>query len=150
MNTAKEINEFFSAGKIAFAGVSGNPKKFSNMAFRELTKKGFELVPVNPNQAEIEGARCYDCVASLPEGVDSVLIMTPKDQTPKVIREIGSKGIKNVWIQQGAHSEEAENLAKELGMNLVNNKCIMMYSTPVKGIHRFHRTIVKLFGGLPA
>ena len=150
MNTSKEINDFLSSGKIAFVGLSSNPKKFSNMVHKELSAKGFDFVPVNPNQKEINGVKCYGSIATLPEGLSSALVMTSKETTPSVIREIGKKGIKNVWIQQGAHSPEAEKLAKELNLGLVYNKCIMMYAAPVKGVHRFHRTILKLFGRLSA
>lgn len=150
MNTKKEIDDFFNGGRIAFIGLSGNPKKFSNMVFKELSQKGIEFVPVNPKMTELDGVKCYENVASLPDDVKSALIMTPKSQTPQVLREIGEKGLKNIWIQQGAHSAESHKVASELDINLVHNKCIMMYAGPVKGVHKFHRAIIKLFGRLSA
>jgi uncharacterized protein len=148
MVTAKQIDEFLSAKQIAMAGVSRNPKKFGYVAFKELREKGLELIPVNPNATEINGIKAYNSVATLPEGVESLLVMTPKPQTAAVVKEARAKGIKNIWIQQMSDTPEALRELEGSGINVITKECIMMFQNPT-GIHKFHRSILSLFGRLP-
>jgi len=148
MVTAKQIDGFLSAKQIAMAGVSRNPKKFGYVAFKELREKGLELIPVNPNASEINGIKAYNSVAALPEGVESLLVMTPKPQTAAVVKEARAKGIKNIWIQQMSDTPEALKELEGSGINVITKECIMMFQNPT-GIHKFHRSILSLFGRLP-
>ncbi len=148
MITKVQIDQFFSS-PVALAGVSRNPKKFGYMAFQTMLEKNrYDLYPVNPNAGEIAGKKCYPDVASLPSQVQSILIMTGKQQTAEVVKQALAKGLKNIWLQQGSENPEALKFAREAGVNLIHGKCIMMFAEP-RGIHKFHRSIVKFFGGLP-
>lgn len=145
----QQIDDFFKRRLIAVAGVSRNPKKFGYEVFKELRGKGYEVLPVNPNTDEIAGVKCYKNVASLPEQVDSMLIVTPKDQTDDLLREGINKGIKNIWVQQMSNTSETLKIAEEYEKEIIFGKCIFMFAEPVKSFHRFHRSLVKIFGGLP-
>ncbi len=59
------------------------------------------------------------------------------------------KGIRNIWIQQRSDTGEALELLKDTDVNLIHNQCILMYAGPVKGPHKFHRFINKVFGKYP-
>jgi uncharacterized protein len=148
MATKQQIEEFLAAKTIAMAGVSRNPKKFGYVAFKELREKGLELIPVNPGATEINGIKAYNSVTSLPEGVGSLLIMTPKSQTAAVVKEARQKGIKNIWIQQMSDTPEALRELEGADVNLITSQCIMMFHQP-SGIHKFHRSIKNFFGLLP-
>jgi predicted CoA-binding protein len=150
MNTRSEINTFLNKKSFALVGMSANPKKFSRMVYKELTAKGYEILPVNPKLDEIDGVTVYKSIADLPDSVDSALIMTPKKITPEITKEVSDRGIKNIWIQQGAHSSESEKVASELKGTIVHNKCVMMFADPVKGVHKFHRVLARIFGRMPA
>lgn len=145
----QQIDDFFEGEQIAIAGVSRSPKKFGHEVFKELKDKGYEVLPINPNADAIAGIKCYKNVESLPEQVDSMLIVTPKDQTNDLLREGIKKGIKNIWVQQMSNTEETLNIAEEYEKEIIYGKCIFMFAEPVKSIHKFHRNLVKLFGGLP-
>jgi predicted CoA-binding protein len=145
----QQIDDFFKGKQIAIAGVSRNPKKFGYTVFKELSSKGYEILPVNPNAEEIEGVRCYKDIASLPDHVESMLIITPKEQTDALLREGINKGIKNIWVQQMSNTQETLRIAEEYHKEIIFGKCIFMFSEPVASIHKFHRSLVKLFGGLP-
>jgi uncharacterized protein len=114
-----------------------------------LRNKNFKVYPINPNTEEIDGEKCYSSVSSLPQGVESILITTPKRQTDMILREAINKGIKNIWVQQMSESKDTLNIAKENNIDIIHHKCIFMYSSPVHGIHKFHRTIMKIFGQIP-
>jgi len=148
MTTKHQIDQFLNSGTIAMAGVSRNPKKFGRVAYEELTRKGMTLIPVNPNMDSINGTPCYASISQLPEEVRSLLIMTKKDQTAKVLQEALEKGISNIWIQQASDTPEALALAKGTAINLVTKECIRMHYKP-DSFHKFHRNLKKFFGRLP-
>lgn len=149
MTTLNEIQKFLEPKKLAIAGVSRNPKKFGGSIFTELKNKGFDLYPINPNADEIQGVKCYKSISELPGDVKHLHIITPKNKTASVVSEAVSKGIEMIWIQQSSDTPEAIEVAKAANIPLISHKCIMMFSDPVNSIHRFHRSIVKFFGGYP-
>jgi predicted CoA-binding protein len=93
--------------------------------------------------------KCYRDVASLPAGVESLAIITKKDKTESLVDAAIARGIKNVWIQQMSETPAAIDKATKAGINLIYKKCLFMFSEPVSGMHKFHRSIKKLFGSLP-
>jgi len=148
MASLRQIEEFVASTPIAMAGVSRNPKKFGQAAFRELKEKGMDIIPVNPFAEEILGVRTYKDICSLPSEVRGLIIMTQKDQTAGVVREARDKGIKNIWIQQMADSKEALKDLEGSGINYITGECILMHYNP-KGIHKFHKALRKFFGLFP-
>lgn len=148
MATLKQIENFLGAEPIAMAGVSRNPKKFGFTAFRELKEKGMNIIPVNPHADLIHGVKAFPDVKSLPGEVKSLLIMTRKGETAGIVKAAKEKGIKNIWIQQMSESEEALRELEGTDINYIHGKCIMMFYKP-NSIHKFHGTLVKLFGRWP-
>jgi uncharacterized protein len=149
MNSLAEVKDFVAQKTLAMVGLSRDEKAFSANIFKELTTKGYKLLAVNPNATSIGGRPCYPTIASLPEKVGGVLIVTSAAQTEKVVREAADQGITRVWIQQGANTPAAEKLCRERGLSAVSGKCIMMFAEPVNSIHSAHRWFSKVFGQLP-
>lgn len=148
MNTLNKINQFLEAQPIAVVGVSRNPKKFGYAAYKELREKGMKVIPVNPEANEIMGEKAYNNVASLPQDVKGILVMTKKEITASVVKEAKERGIKEIWIQQHSDSKEALNELKDTDINYVTGECILMYYKP-HSFHKFHRALKKLFGSFP-
>jgi len=140
------IQDFISGKRIAVVGVSRDDKKFGNMAFTELAARGYQVFPVHPAAQEIAGARCYPNLTALRGQVDGALVVVPSEQAASVLREAALIGLKNVWLQQGAESPEVLTLARDLGLNLVAKKCVLMYAPPVRSFHGWHGFFAKLFG----
>jgi predicted CoA-binding protein len=145
----KDISRFLSLGKYAIVGVSRDPKKFGQVMFKDLRKKGMDVVPVNPEADTIDGEKCYRSVSELPQDVRGIIFMTPREATLSAAREVIAHGIKDLWIQQGAETKEIIAELEKEDVNLIHNQCIMMFWKP-SGIHSFHRFLKKIFGGLPA
>jgi len=142
------IDQFVSSKRIAVVGMSRSGKKFGNMAAKELKAKGYEIYPVHPEATEIDGFACSPNLQSLSGKVDAVWIsILPKNVSP-VLEEAAQIGLKNIWLQQGAWSAEVQQTIDQLNLPVVTKKCIMMYAPPVKSVHKFHRTIKGIFGGL--
>lgn len=145
----KDVARFLSLEKYAVAGVSRDPKKFGHVMFKDLRKKGMDVVPVNPKAETIDGVKCFSSVSELPPQIKGLIFMTPKEETLSVAREAIAHGIKDLWIQQGAESKSVIAALENENVNLIHNQCIMMFWKP-SGIHSFHRFLKKIFGGLPA
>jgi predicted CoA-binding protein len=149
MSKKESIQRFLQPKKLAIAGVSANPKKFGYAIFNDLRKKGFDICPVNPKANDIDGVKCYASVSDVPDEYKKLFIVTPKTATNEVLKEASKKGINHVWIQQTANTKESAAIAKENNIDLIEKECIYMFAEPVAGIHKFHRTINKIFGLLP-
>lgn len=142
------IQDFIDGKRIALAGASRSGKKFGNAAYKELVARGYQVYLVHPEAKEIEGEPCYPNLASLKGKVDGILVCLPASQGTLILREAAALGLRNVWLQQGAETPELIALGRELGLNLVHGKCILMYAPPVRSFHLFHRGFVKLIGQL--
>jgi uncharacterized protein len=149
MNTLRDIQDFVQQKTLAIAGLSRNERAFSASAFRELSARGYRLLPVNPNAETIFGLKCYPRVSALPEKVGGVLVFTKPSQTAGVVQDAVSAGVSRIWIQQGAESPEALELCRQPGLAAVSGRCILMFAEPVGALHGVHRWFLKLFGGLP-
>lgn len=142
------IESFISSKKIALVGFSRSGKKFGNMAAKELVKRGYVIYPVHPDVSEIEGMICFPDLKVLNGKTDALLISIPPTKVSPVLQEAAQNGFRKIWLQQGSWSKEVQETADQLGLQVVCKKCILMYAPPVNSIHKFHRTIKSIFGGL--
>jgi predicted CoA-binding protein len=142
------IEGFINSKKIAMVGFSRSGKKFGNVAGKELIKRGYEIFPVHPDAKEIDGITCYPNLTSLDGKAEALLISIPPGNVPPVLEEAARNGMKNIWLQQGSWSKEVQQTIDRLGLPVVSKKCILMYAPPVTSVHKFHRTIVSIFGRL--
>ncbi len=78
-----------------------------------------EVYPVNPNRKEVEGLETFPDLASLPQAVHGISVITRPDVTERIVEQAAELGIKNIWMQPGAESEKAVKRAEELGMNVI-------------------------------
>jgi predicted CoA-binding protein len=142
------IEDFIAGRRIAVVGASRDGRKFGNAASTELAARSYQVVLVHREAKEIAGVPCRPSLAAVRNEVDGVLVAVRPRETPAVLREAAAAGLKNVWLQQGAETHEALALARELGLNLVAKRCVLMYAPPVKGFHGFHRAVAGFFGKL--
>lgn len=147
--TSDLVRGFVAQKRLALAGASRSGKKFGNVILRELKARGYEVVPVHPEAAELEGLACARSLAALEGRVDGLVVVTPPSGAARLVGEAAAAGIRRVWLQQGAGSAEAEKAARETGVSLVHGHCLLMFLDGVHGIHRFHRGLWSLLGKLP-
>ena len=143
-----QIEGFVKSKSIAVIGFSRTGQKFGNMAGKELIKRGYEIFPVHPEVQEMDGVKCYPNLKGLDGKAEALLICIHPTGVSKVLEEADQAGLTKVWLQQGSWSKEVQQTADRLGLQIVSKKCILMYAPPVTSIHKFHRTIVSIFGGL--
>ena len=124
-NTDKQIRDFLSMKKVVVIGMSKNSFKAAHYVPRYLSENGYDITPVNPTTDEILGKKCYHHVSEIEEEIDIVDIFRPSDQVLSVIQEAIKKKPKVIWLQEGIHNFEAEELARKEGINVVFNRCML-------------------------
>jgi predicted CoA-binding protein len=153
------VADFLRPGaRIAVAGVSRNPNQPANAIFRKLRAAGHEVIPVNPNATQLEGAPCYPNLESIPGAIDGVVVVTHPNAAVAVVREYASTRpgdpVKRIWfhrsIGDGSVSQQAidECKAKNIDSVIVGG-CPMMYCEPVDVAHRCMRSILRFFDRVP-
>lgn len=105
--------------RVAIIGASSNRDKFGNKAVRSYLSQGHEVVPINPNEPEVEGLKAYPRISEVPGHLDRALLYVPPAVGVKALDDIAAKGVGEVWVNPGADSPELFDRAKELGLNTV-------------------------------
>lgn len=149
MVSKDSIEMFFSSKNIAVVGVSGTGKGFGYILYHKLRNSGFNVFPVNRNVDNIDGNKCFNSLVELQGKADAVIMVIPHVDSRSVVLEAAEIGVKNIWFQSGAESDELIQLAKSLNMNVIEKECVLMFTEPVGGFHRFHRAVSKLTGKYP-
>lgn len=142
--TRTSISDFINAKRFAIVGVSRNNSKFGNALYRELKTRGKQVVPIHPTLDNFDGDPCFKNLSEALPKPDAVIINIGKDQVKSIIDDAHANQINQIWLQQGSETNEMIQYAKDLNMNVISGKCILMYMEPVSGIHSFHRFIWKL------
>jgi predicted CoA-binding protein len=127
MTEQGQINKFLEGQRFAVVGASSNREKYGNKVLRVYQQNKLEVVPVNPAGGEIEGLAAYPDLASIPGTIDGVSIITPPKVTDGVVQQALALGIKNIWMQPGAESDAAIELAESAGANVIaGGPCILV------------------------
>lgn len=148
MQSRMLIDEFIAQKTIALAGVSRGGKKFGNIVHKSLSKKGYQMLAVHPDADELNSMVSYSSLSKLPAGVENLILVIPPEQTEEIVQQAPSAGIRRIWMQQGSESPKAIEFCQQNSIDLVHGECILMFAEP-KGLHKFHRWIMELFGKIP-
>ena len=124
-HTDDEIRKIYLLKNIAVVGMSKNPDKSAHYVPKYLYEQGYNIIPVNPTAAEILGKKCYSSLLDIPDEIDIVDIFRPSDQVLQVIEESIKIKPKVVWLQEGIHNPEAEEIAEKSGIDVVYNRCML-------------------------
>jgi len=124
-HTDDQIREILSLNKVAVIGMSKNSSKAAHYVPKYLSDNGYDVIPVNPSSDEILGKKCYDSVLDIDEQIDIVDVFRPSDQVLPFVKEAIKKNPKVIWLQEGIHNSEAEELAKSHGIKVIFNRCML-------------------------
>jgi predicted CoA-binding protein len=149
MSTIDEAASAFLANKrIAVTGVSRKPKDHgSNTVYKRLRDRGYDVFAVNPNADEVEGARSYHDLRSIPGGVDAVVIATAPHRAESTMRECAELGIKHVWMHRsygkGSVCREATVYGREHDISVIDGGCPLMFEPVADFGHKVMRVIFR-------
>ena len=104
---------------VAVIGASRNRRKYGNKALRAFEHQGFTVIPINPNEAEVEGHRAYASVLDVPGPIDMATVYVPPHIAVQVMEELAKKGIGEIWLNPGADEPEVVSKARALGLQPV-------------------------------
>jgi predicted CoA-binding protein len=110
--------------RIAMVGLSSNPFRPSHFAAIYLLSEGYDVVPVNPREAEVLGRKSYPSVAAVPGAIDVVDIFREPAAVPAIVEEAIAKQAKVIWMQLGVVHEEAAARARAAGLEVVMDRCM--------------------------
>ena len=147
-------SEFLASKRVAVTGVSRTPSSHgSNVVYKRLRERGYEVFAVNPNADEVEGDRAYPDLRSIPGGVDAVVIGTRPEIAEETMRECAELGIERVWMHRsfgtGSVSEEATAYGRQRGIAVIDGGCPCMFEPTADLGHKAMRWVFTLNGHVP-
>lgn len=147
-------SEFLAEPRVAVTGVSRTPaNNGSNVVYRRLRERGYQVFAVNPNADEVEGDACYHDLKSIPGGVDWVLVGTRPDVAEATVRECGELGISRIWMHRGpgrgSVSKDAAVYGREHGITVIDGGCPCMFDPAADRGHKVMRVLFSLTGNVP-
>jgi hypothetical protein len=113
------------ARTIAVVGLSSNPARPSHGVSAYMQRQGYRIIPVNPRETFVLGEKAYPDLSSVPVPVDIVDIFRRSDQVGPIIDEAIRIGAKAIWMQEGVLDEQAAAKARDAGLAVVMDRCIL-------------------------
>lgn len=124
--TSDEIKDILTSIKtIAMVGLSPNKERASYEVASYLQNEGYRIIPVNPKYKEILGLNSYSSLSDVTEEIDIVDIFRKPSAVADIVDNAILKGAKVIWMQEGIVNNEAAEKAKNAGLKVVMNKCMM-------------------------
>jgi uncharacterized protein len=114
-----------SSRTIAVVGLSSNPMRPSNGVAAYLQRAGYRVIPVNPNESEVLGEKCYARLEDVPEKIDVVDIFRRPECVPEIVESAIRVGAKTVWMQEGVVNQQAAERARAAGLEVVMDRCTL-------------------------
>ena len=121
----EEITQILKMKKVAVIGMSKYEEKAAHFVPKYLLQNGYDVTPVNPTTHEILEKKCYTEITDVPHDVDIVDVFRPSEDVSTIINGVIKKKPKVMWLQEGIHNIEAENLAMNSGIDVVYNRCML-------------------------
>ncbi|MCM0760336.1 CoA-binding protein [Sporomusa sphaeroides DSM 2875] len=110
----------------AVVGATNNKDKFGYKIFKALKEAGYRVYPVNPGVSEILGDTCYPALKDLPVVPEVVNVVVPPKIGEQIMNQCAELGIKNVWLQPGANAASVVTAAANIGLNVVDQNCVLV------------------------
>ena len=104
---------------VAVVGASSDRGKFGNKAVRAFQAQGHRVIPINPNEPQVEGLRTYASVLDVPEAIDMATVYVQPDIALRLLDEFEKKGIPEIWINPGAESDALLTEARRRKLNVI-------------------------------
>lgn len=118
---------------VAVVGLSPNPERQSYRVAKYLQENGYRIIPVNPMATEVLGEKSYPDLLAVPESVEVVDIFRKAEDVPPVVDQAIEIQAKAVWMQEGIINEEAAAKARQAGILVVMDRCMLREHQAITG-----------------
>jgi predicted CoA-binding protein len=112
--------------RIAVIGASSNRGRPSYSVFRYLVQKGFECIPINPNERDVLGVPAFPSLAAAVAETgrfDMVDVFRRSELCLPHAQEAVAAGARILWLQLGVISWDAAKVAHDAGLDVVMDRC---------------------------
>ena len=143
--TKDAATEFLAYKRVAVTGVSSKAAQShgSNVVYKRLRDRGYQVFAINPNTDQVEGDPCYRDLKSVPGGVEAVVIGTRPETAEATMRECADLGIKHVWMHRGpgtgSVSAAATQYGRQHGITVIDGGCPLMFNPTADFGHKMMR-----------
>ena len=139
--------------RIAVVGASDDPQNFGRTVYRELRDHGHDVAAVNPGATTVLGDPCHPDLRAVPGVVDVALVMVGPDRAEEAVSDAIAAGVERIWLFKGVGgpgsvSSGAVQLCTDAGVEVVAGACPLMFLEPTALVHRVHRRLRSLRGGV--
>ena len=110
---------------VAVVGLSSRSHRPSYGVAQYLQSAGYRVIPVNPEETEVLGQKCYARLEDIPERVDIVDVFRRSEFVPEIVEAAIRVGARGVWMQEGVMHAEAAERGRRAGLVVIMNKCIL-------------------------
>ena len=121
----QQIIDILSLRTVAVIGMSKHSSKAAHYVPKYLSDNGYDIIPINPTTDKILDKKCYSSISEIDEEIDIVDIFRPSDDVLPFIVDAIKKKPKVIWLQEGIHNLEAEELARKEGIKVIFNRCML-------------------------
>jgi len=126
MSEAERITDLLQRAKtIAVVGLTDNPLRPSYGVSAYMQGQGYRIIPVNPNLSESLGEKAYATLLDVPGKIDIVNIFRRSEAVPGIVDEAIQLKVPAIWMQEGVIHEEAAEKARQAGILVVMDLCIL-------------------------
>ncbi len=120
----EDIDAILGMKKVAVVGLSSEPSRASYGVAKYMQGRGYQVIPVNPKEAEILGEKAYPSLSDLPEPPDVVDVFRRPEHVAGLVDEAIAAGAKAIWLQLGVIDEKAAQKARDAGLIVVMDRCL--------------------------
>jgi predicted CoA-binding protein len=126
ISESDQITELLRTSKtIAVVGLTSDPMRPSNSVSEYMQSQGYRIIPVNPNETKVLGEKAYARLADVPEKIDLVNVFRRPEFVADVVRQAIELKLPAIWLQEGVVDESAAQSARDAGMIVVMDRCIL-------------------------
>jgi predicted CoA-binding protein len=126
ISEADQIAELLRTSKtIAVVGLTSDPMRPSNSVSAYMQSQGYRIIPVNPNEREVLGEKAYARLADVPVKIDLVNVFRRPEFVADIVHQAIELKLPAIWLQEGVVDDRAAQSARDAGMIVVMDRCIL-------------------------